>query len=1739
MKTLLKFLLLFLILQVSDEQSEINIGILGGEKSLGCAPDIGRTEFKAQYSFSKQQTLNSYFLLYFKDSSNKKYSSICSLPSSKPEQNSTEPQSGGDDPSQGGDEPNQGENDPDKINSEIVEFLEKQENKFKERIEKVASNPAMKNVLGNASNLARYHTINFIEKVRVFSKEKLSQNINTGLNVLSKIGNLTQNLKDLNLTEAKNKFNASLCDFKQKIIKNIPKSPELLQKYNISKILEDISNILPEINITKEYEKIVDNLNKSLTEFNSYLIQSLEKVVNAFGPNQNISGIINTIKAKIESEKEKIKSQIPNITSLLPNIKNANLTFLDNLKIKINQTIYNLPSYLEEESKKNRTLVLFDKLVDFLNYSNPNNTIQKIVTDMKYNTEMFTNITNFAKVFSKRFDELKEKIIDLNIPIINVLFEGFENLTSLFTERFGQGLNLSTIKIFIQNRTTEIKSIIDTQKKYFNGLLNTTRISQLIEAINKTNVDQVKEILKDSLNLIRNFIENGTVLPASITNAIKNTVANIIRNNTQLQNLIFNLILNNEKIKSIMNSSNFVNLLSEDIKKSTEAINNSISILKETLNERLKTLYDKISNANYSEMKEHLIEIKEKYSTELSKLKQAINSTDLSFDSTVPIIRKIIEKNLSSMNWTKFNNSYQDFLSKVKEEYTNLTTLIKEKNFTLPASLTKIKDAIDNIKEQIRANSTAMLKSSIETSVHYIKTRIDSINSTILSKIFTNIENKLKSSTLYPKIEPYLKIIDSAFRNINEAQIVEVIQYLLLNRVDIKNNIRNDIKNKISQINLTDSLVKLNVSLDKIKDAIINEMKNTTKIKENANELKIIIKERIEKIKNSFNISLIREKINSTLANISLIHPIYEKLVNFNYSKYIPAFNYSKYLPNLNYSKYLSILDNINIEEIINITRIKEIASNIVNNMKNNSQKFQEKLKESFIKINESLYTCENSFIGDIQFDFSSVEKALSDAKNKLKDATIGDVLNITKEFVSQLVKNLTSKINFNFSIFQNEHVNTLIEEVNSTLTKLKTKIESNEYIQTLLTRFGNVETLLKNLINNTNSFSFLQTIKNEIIISKQSLANIKLSSIKEFTDKIKEIIDKDKIELEKYEKISEKIRYLINEYFIENEVVQNIVDKIINKTLINEAINKVISFIEKSEDNYKEMLSENGTKIRDESKEAIKDIINDALNMTDDIIKLNETVSNDIDDLIEFVDLLKKKYESIKNSESRSNKKRIEEISLIKQILINNTKLIEFLENVRGLLEKIGFNINSLGITSETFDKIEEGLGTLQSMLIKVPNALIGSNYTRIINEIKEKINTKIKDQIKQVIIQAIDSNFMNYFINLESITKILTLFKNNKEVANVFINQIMKLSEYITNIRSKLQNGNLDISELLQKIREDYLSSNKNDIYTIIKGILDSKTNSTLFSDFSLKLLNFTQQFFEYIKNLPNSFKTFGKNRLRLLSIDYNNRRTEETGSLTCKFDETISEDLTASPEDISSLILKTGHNYKLNIQSGINIKADKDKTDKCTNNNENIKKQVTFNNLSGLGVEGSKKRFKFSIRIKISRTWRRPSFFYLFMKSKMKLKSKGNLRNLDVEEDTGSYCLIDDESNSDNVQLSCYGNNDNIDENTEKITLSNFTSDYIELPENLSVTNSTEGNEPNSNNNGNNASRYFMKSKSSGLSGGAIAGIVIACVAVFAIVISLMLYFRKKSNVPNPNQTTNEVTDSVNHLKISDKI
>jgi len=87
-----KFLFLILTLQISNEQTSMNIGILGIEKSLNCANKIGRMELIPKYSFSSQEELKSYFLINFKDSSNKNRFSICLLSLSNSPQNETDPQ---------------------------------------------------------------------------------------------------------------------------------------------------------------------------------------------------------------------------------------------------------------------------------------------------------------------------------------------------------------------------------------------------------------------------------------------------------------------------------------------------------------------------------------------------------------------------------------------------------------------------------------------------------------------------------------------------------------------------------------------------------------------------------------------------------------------------------------------------------------------------------------------------------------------------------------------------------------------------------------------------------------------------------------------------------------------------------------------------------------------------------------------------------------------------------------------------------------------------------------------------------------------------------------------------------------------------------------------------------------------------------------------------------------------------------------------------------------------------------------------------------------------------------------------------------------------------------------------------------------------------------------------------------------------------------------------------------------
>ena len=179
-------------------------------------------------------------------------------------------------------------------------------------------------------------------------------------------------------------------------------------------------------------------------------------------------------------------------------------------------------------------------------------------------------------------------------------------------------------------------------------------------------------------------------------------------------------------------------------------------------------------------------------------------------------------------------------------------------------------------------------------------------------------------------------------------------------------------------------------------------------------------------------------------------------------------------------------------------------------------------------------------------------------------------------------------------------------------------------------------------------------------------------------------------------------------------------------------------------------------------------------------------------------------------------------------------------------------------------------------------------------------------------------------------------------------------------------------------------------------------------------------------------------------------------------------------------------------------------------------------------------TKKRFNFTIQARISPTFKIPSFYYLMIKGSTVIKEK-NLRTFDTEEEISIYCLLEDETDKENAPFNCFGYNDNINENSanNKITLCNLTSEYIDLPKDLSVTNMPEAEEnSNSESTPTSRNRLFVKSKNSGLSSGAIVGIVLACAAVLAGVIGIVIYLKKKRDKPSPN----DITDSKYDFKIS---
>ena len=229
-----------------------------------------------------------------------------------------------------------------------------------------------------------------------------------------------------------------------------------------------------------------------------------------------------------------------------------------------------------------------------------------------------------------------------------------------------------------------------------------------------------------------------------------------------------------------------------------------------------------------------------------------------------------------------------------------------------------------------------------------------------------------------------------------------------------------------------------------------------------------------------------------------------------------------------------------NISDFTNTKKMKEIISNLKKDIKANVTNIQQQFKDFFNSFERGFEDFQNEFISLAE---DNLDKAKADVESKLADAKIGDIPQIAIDFFNHLKQNFSIMYNMNLREITNENFIAFKDEIISFLSKFKDKIEENEGVQQFLSKLKNPFSEKLNEMKNS-------TLKN--------LIDIKLSEIKEFIEGIEE----DEDNMNNLKTLTEKVSYLLNKYYFENNRIQNITEGIFNKTILNEIITNGISII-------------------------------------------------------------------------------------------------------------------------------------------------------------------------------------------------------------------------------------------------------------------------------------------------------------------------------------------------------------------------------------------------------------------------------------------------------------------------------------------------------------------------------------------------------------------------------------------------
>ena len=578
-----KILLLFILFNISFEQSDLNIEILGGEQSPKCANEMGRLEFSSKYTSSSEDEINSYFLLNFKDKSNKKRFSICQLSTSKNSSSSSEI-----DPSQ----PGENEYDPD--DAELKSLLGNIRLKFQGRLNKLLdSREELKKLAKHSANVVNYQIVTQSEKINLQNiKNKFNGSL-SGLNKLIELGsgNLTEKIANFNISEAKDKLNSSICTLKKKIVEMSGKQ-DLLQLLNMSKIVNGVSALLSGAkNTTELNKKVVNGIDTILTKFNLYTILSLGYLEEKMKTNLGTTNLKEAV--------DKIKTNLANNTKL-NNLKNMSFS-------KINETLYDVPNIIQDKIDKKEPLIIFDKIVGYLNNSNISDSIHKMISSFEglENIISSKNGTNVKEIFNNMLNSTKTKINSLNSTLLNNIVSKIGESNDKIIQKLKEN-GVPELFQNITNKLNELKNKIKDRAQNISFDEIGEIITNSIDKIKQANATEVTNKILDQIALnkkIISFLKNESEFLNKYKLNITEHLKDYIENNDQLNSLIEKIKNNNNQIKESLITPDIINEM-EELKTYKDKIKQNLNDIKteeqSKFNQTLYNLIDKLIKINYT-----------------------------------------------------------------------------------------------------------------------------------------------------------------------------------------------------------------------------------------------------------------------------------------------------------------------------------------------------------------------------------------------------------------------------------------------------------------------------------------------------------------------------------------------------------------------------------------------------------------------------------------------------------------------------------------------------------------------------------------------------------------------------------------------------------------------------------------------------------------------------------------------------------------------------------------------------------------------------------------------------------------------------------------------------------------------------------------------------------------------------------------------------------------------------------